>query len=116
MRRSRSLRTWPDSWQSLRRTELRRAIGAASGRQRNAHRTVTAFLGCGCCRRLGQNTVHPLDKHEYSEGDDQKLNHGVQKGAVVDGNYMVGLSLSQGVMEMFDRQGENEAGEVNSAD
>ena len=45
--------------------------------------------------RRGRDAVDLLDDDEYREGDDQELEHGIEKSAIGDDRYVCGLCLLQ---------------------
>lgn len=65
---------------------------AARSRRLDAHLAIRAILGGGRRGRLRHQSVHPLDEQKDGEGNDQKLDDGVQEAPV---SYAAVLNLER---------------------
>ncbi len=74
-------------------SNLRGAIRAPRGGQRNLRGAIGAFLGRGSGHRLGLPVVNHADQQEDRERHDQEVDDVVQKHSVVDGGGPRGFRL-----------------------
>src|SRR5207248_11795653 len=96
-RRSRSCRAGDIPWILRERSyiQLRGAVGAATGLERNGRRALRAFLGGNRRRRRavgrGVHLVHLADEEEHRERDDDEVQDLVDEDAVVQRRRARGL-------------------------
>ncbi len=87
-------------------------MAAAPGLERDCHHAFRAFFGRGRRGRsffLLLQAIHGPHDHEHGKGNDDKIDHGIDKDAVLDRDHRLILEIERQVAEI-DAAGEQTHG------